>query len=85
MFRRKNDEGVVTPKMLMEENQKLRQENEYLKAIRDNTGKMKQQYEEYIADLKQLKVQYMEKLADFDELQKKYTNQLNEMIKNNCG
>lgn len=80
MFRRKNDEGVVTPKMLMDENQKLKNENKRLRESADNVKRLKEEYESLIADLKNIRKKYLDKLVEVDMLVKSYENSLEKML-----
>lgn len=69
--------------ILINENKRLKRENQRLYDSLNELDRYKNEYKVLIDKLKDMKNTYMKKIKEFDKLEKKYRKELECMIKNN--
>lgn len=66
----------------MEENKRLKRDNQKLQDSLNELQKYKDSYKELIDSLTNVKETYLNKIKDFDALEKQYRKELDKVIKN---
>lgn len=71
--------GKETINILLQENKRLKRENQRLQESLDELGRYKNEYRSLIDEISQVKERYIGKMKDFDKLEKGYRKELARM------
>ena len=80
MFNKNVDKETL--RILMQENKRLKRENQRLNDSLDELQKYKTEYRNLIDEVKNIKERYLNKIKDFEKIENKYQKELNRIINN---
>lgn len=69
-----------TVKILLQENKRLKRENQRLNESLDGLQRYKDEYRSLISELNQVKESYVKKMGEFDKIGKEYRTELDRLM-----